>query len=83
MGINKTIYYFCLIFFLSCAVNESPDVALKTKLDEAKTLFNQGKYSKAKEQFEYIIYNNPGSSVALNAQYYFAESLYMLENYPA
>ena len=32
-------------------------------------------YSKAKEEFEYIIYNNPGSSVALNAQYYFFYTL--------
>ena len=81
MNINKTIYYFCLIFFLSCAANKSIDTNLTTKLDKAKDLFDKEKYSKAKEEFEYIIYNNPGSSVALNAQYYFAESLYMLEHY--
>lgn len=81
MNMNKIIYYFCLMFFLSCATNKSVELDLKTKLDEAKELFDEGKYSKAKDQFEYIIYNNPGSSVALNAQYYFAESLYMLENY--
>ena len=69
------------MLLLSCAANESIDMNLKTKLDKAKDLFDEGKYSKAKEEFEYIIYNNPGSSVALNAQYYFAESLYMLENY--
>ena len=74
-------YYFCLILFLSCAANKSIDTNLTTKLDKAKDLFDKEKYSKAKEEFEYIIYNNPGSSVALNAQYYFAESLYMLERY--
>jgi len=81
MNINKILYYFFLIFFLSCATNESAEISLNKKLDQAKGLFNEGKYSKAKEEFEYIIYNNPGSSVALNAQYYFAESLYMLKNY--
>ena len=69
------------MLILSCATNESIEVSLKNKLDKAKVLFDDGKYSKAKEEFEYIIYNNPGSSVALNAQYYFAESLYMLERY--
>jgi len=69
------------MLFISCAANESLEASLKNKLDKAKVLFSQKKYSKAKEEFEYIIYNNPGSSEALNAQYYFAESLYMLENY--
>lgn len=81
MSLIKVIYYFSLIFVLSCSANNSIEVNLKNKLDKAKILFNDGKYSKAKDEFEYIIYNNPGSSVALNAQYYFAESLYMLENY--
>ena len=81
MNINRIIYCFILMFLLGCAPNESLKVNLESKLDRAKTLFNDGKYSKAKEEFEYIIYNNPGSSVALDAQYYFAESLYMLGNY--
>ena len=69
------------MFFISCAANESLETGLQNKLDKAKDLFNEKKYSKAKEEFEYIIYNNPGSSVALSAQYYFAESLYMREHY--
>ena len=81
MNINKIIYYIFLIFFLGCIGNEPRDISLNNKLDKAKILFNEGAYSKAEEEFEYIIYNNPGSSVALNAQYYLAESLYMLENY--
>ena len=39
------------------------------------------KYSKAKEQFQFIIYNNPGSTIASKSQYYLAESYYRLENY--
>ena len=81
MNINKIIYYLSLIFIIGCASNESVELSLQNKLDKAKILFSDQKYSKAKEEFEYIIYNNPGSSVALSAQYYLAESLYMLKNY--
>ena len=81
MSLVKVIYYIVLVFFLGCAGNVSIDASLKNKLDKAKALFEDEKYTKARDEFEYIIYNNPGSAVALTAQYYFAESLYMLENY--
>ena len=76
MSLVKVIYYIVLVFFLGCAGNVSIDASLKNKLDKAKALFEEEKYTKARDEFEYIIYNNPGSAVALTAQYYFAESLY-------
>ena len=36
------------MFLLGCAPSESLKVDLESKLDRAKTLFNDGKYSKAK-----------------------------------
>ena len=83
--INIKIYLiiFCCLFVVSCAVNESiqEDFNLEKNFSEAKVLFDEGNFSKALEKFKYIIYNNPGSLVAMNAQLYLAESLFNLEKY--
>ena len=71
------------MFVSACAVNESiqEDFNLEKNFSEAKVLFDEGNFSKALEKFKYIIYNNPGSLVAMNAQLYLAESLFNLEKY--
>ena len=50
-------------------------------MSKALILYEKGKYSKASEEFQYIISNNPGSTLALKARFYYAESLYKSENY--
>lgn len=76
------IIFSCMIMS-SCSVNESiqKDFNLEKDFSEAKILFDEGKFSKALEKFKYIIYNNPGSLVAMNSQLYLAESLFNLEKY--
>lgn len=43
--------------------------------------FQNEKYSKSELEFTMVIQNNPGSSLALDAQYYLAESVYFLKKY--
>ena len=81
MNIKPIIYSFLILFIFNCAGNNVANNDLEMSLNKGIKLFNEKKYSKARDQFEFIIYNNPGSSYALKAQYFFAESLYMLENY--
>ena len=79
---NRILYLILSFLILNCygePVNHYDD--LNYKFDEAKLSFEKEKYSKAKEQFQFIILNNPGSIIATKAQYYLAESYYHLENY--
>ena len=69
------------IFFNCFGGNTEEHDSLDYKFNQAEIAFNDKKYSKAKEQFQFIIYNNPGSTLAAKAQYYLAESYYYLENY--
>ena len=79
---NKTFYFLLSFLVLNCfGENITGHQDLNYKFDEAKFSFEQEKYSKAKEQFQFIIYNNPGSTIATKSQYYLAESYYYLENY--
>ena len=43
--------------------------------------FNKGKYSRSKDEFDYIIMANPGSKIANESQYYMAESMYQIKEY--
>ena len=81
MYIRKIYYLSIGLIILNCAGNDLINENLDSKLNKAISLFKVEKYSKAREQFEYIIFNNPGSSNALKSQYYLAESLYKLRNY--
>ena len=82
MNMNKLFYLLLIIILFSCAGNSINNYQdLNYKFNEAKSSFESGKFSRAKEQFQFIIYNNPGSTVATNSQYYLAESYYNMENY--
>ena len=77
---NFIIYVFFLIF-VNCAGSILFTSDLDERMSKALVLYEKEKYSKASEEFKYIIYNNPGSSLALKARFYLAESLYKSENY--
>ena len=82
MNMNKIFYFLLSFLVLNCFGETVTDYQdLNYKFDEAKFSFEEEKYSKAKEQFQFIIYNNPGSTIATKSQYYLAESYYHLENY--
>ena len=77
---NYFVYLFILIFF-NCAGSILFTNDLDERMSKALILYEKGKYSKASEEFQYIILNNPGSTLALKARFYYAESLYKSENY--
>ena len=81
MKYQRFIYYLFFIIIFNCAGNEAYKDDSNILLDNAMILFNKQKFSKAQEKFEFIIYNNPGSTAALQSQYYLAECLYHLESY--
>ena len=54
---------------------------LSYRYENGMEYFDSEKYSKAETEFTLIIQNNPGSSIALEAQYYLAESIYFQERY--
>ena len=54
---------------------------LYPRFEKAMKFFNKGKYSRAKDEFDYIIMSNPGSKIANESHYFMAESMFQLEEY--
>jgi outer membrane protein assembly factor BamD len=54
---------------------------LSPRFEKAMGYFDKGKYSRAKDEFDYIIMANPGSNIANESQYYMAESMFQIEEY--
>ena len=54
---------------------------LSPRFEKAMVYFERGKYSRAKDEFDYIIMSDPGSKIANDAQYYMAESMFQQKEY--
>ena len=54
---------------------------LSPRFEKAMRHFDKGKYSSAKDEFDYIIMADPGSKIANESQYYMAESMFQIEEY--
>ena len=54
---------------------------LTPAFNKAMIYFNKGKYSRAKDEFNYIIMTDPGSKLANESQYYKGESLFQIKEY--
>ena len=76
-------YLFILFAFsISCFNLESNlEDALLIKYEKGVELFTKGKYTRAQEQFDYIVMNNPGARIAIDAQHYLAECMFNNKNY--
>ena len=61
--------------------NDIFDEDLSYRFDRGMESFLSEKYSKAEQDFIAIIQNNPGSSLALEAQYYLAEAVFLQDRY--
>tara|TARA_Y100001970_G_C14062746_1_gene765053 strand:+ start:209 stop:997 length:789 start_codon:yes stop_codon:yes gene_type:complete len=73
----------CLfILFTGCA-SEATSIKdqISIKYNKGIELYKLEKYSKAKELFEYVILYSAGSRLALESEFYLAESLYNLKEY--
>jgi len=84
---NYRSYLLLLIILLSCAPKKTKiDFAdieneLNKKFTHGKKLFDKKKYARAKDDFDYIILNDIGSEMGVEARYYQAESLFYLKQY--
>ena len=86
---KKNLFIIILTIFLliSCATKDGNvnliniNNELEEKLSTGIELYNKGKYTRAKDDFDYIILNDRGSDIGLEARYYQAESLFKLEQY--
>ena len=54
---------------------------LSPRFEKAMGYFDKGKYSRAKDEFDYIIMADPGSKIANESQYYLGESMFQLKEY--
>ena len=54
---------------------------LSPRFEKAMGYFDKGKYTRSKDEFDYIIMANPGSKIANESQYYMAESMFQIEEY--
>ena len=54
---------------------------LSLRFEKAMKYFDKGKFSRAKDEFNYIIMMDPGSKIANESQYYMAESMFQLEEF--
>jgi len=70
------------MLFIGCASKTTviKDEILE-KYNQGIEYYNNKKYSKAKESFKYVILHSTGSRLALESEFYLAESLYSLKEY--
>ena len=74
----KFLIFSLLIF--SCTNSLVEDEISSIKIEQAIKYINEEKYSKAIDELEYILFVDPLSDYANDAQYYLAESYYNLKN---
>ena len=82
----KYKFYIFIILLCACSTKSnfnSSDIQseLNQKFTKGKELFEKKKYSRAKDEFDYILINDRGSDIGVQARFYQAESLYMLEQF--
>ena len=82
MNFKYFIYIIITVLLVNCG---SKSVQLKEDLtptfNKAMKYFEKGKYSRARDEFDYIIMMDPGSKLANESQYYKGESLFQMEEY--
>ena len=71
-----------IIFLIGCG-NKSIHLEedLVPRYNKAMKYFNKGKYSRAKDEFDYIIMIDPGSKIANESHYYMGEALFQISEY--
>ena len=80
--IKKITFIIIILFCASCSnSNENLVLNSSSNFDEALNLFENKKYLRAKSEFEFLIFNNPGSKRAILSQFYYSECLFHLNDY--
>ena len=71
-----------LILFLGCSATKMSFIdELQLKFDKGEQYYNSGKYTRAKDELQFVVMNNPGSQMALDAQFLLGESHFKLKEY--
>ena len=82
MKYKKIIFILLIVLLNSCAKkNVQLEEDLSPRFEKAMKYFDKEKYSRAKDEFDYIIMADPGSKIANESQYYMAETMFQLEEY--
>ena len=76
-----TVIFFIIIISNCSSNNVSSQHKIQVNYDQGIDFYNNKKYSKAKESFQYVILNSSGSRLALESEFYLSESLYYLKEY--
>ena len=82
--VNAKIIIVALFFLVisSCSSNSmSEEDQIRLNYDQGIKFYNNKKYSKAKDSFKYVILHSMGSRLALEAEFFLAESAYNLKQY--
>jgi outer membrane protein assembly factor BamD len=80
--IQKFIISTCIILMMNCGSKSNLiDENIAERFNLGMEYFEKEKYLKAELEFNYLILNNPGSKLSLDAQYYLAESMFYQEKY--
>tara|TARA_Y100001968_G_scaffold49950_1_gene40357 strand:+ start:95 stop:871 length:777 start_codon:yes stop_codon:yes gene_type:complete len=77
----QKIILISFIFNACSNIGDRFSADIQKKYDKGLELYNVGKYTRAREQFEFIVMNNPGSKLSIDAQFYLAESMFENKNY--
>ena len=82
MNFKNIIYIIIAAFLVNCG-NKSIDLEedLTPRFNKAMKFFDKGKYSRARDEFDYIIMTDPGSKLASESQFYKGESLFQMKEY--
>ncbi len=72
---------FLCVFFGCSASKLSISEELQQRFEKGISLFESEKFMRAKDEFLFIVSNNPGTQMALDAQFLLAESYFSLKEY--
>ncbi|UCH61860.1 MAG: outer membrane protein assembly factor BamD [Fidelibacterota bacterium] len=66
----------------NCAGRAAAELeSIEERFARGQAFFMKEKWSRAAEDFNWVVLNNPAGNLAIEAQYYYAESLYQQEMY--
>ena len=84
---NYKINLILILLLFSCAGKKNEinlaniEAEINQKFTRGKDLFEKEKYTRAKDNFDYIVLNDRGSEIGVKARYYQAECLFEIKQY--
>jgi len=79
--VNHILISVIVLFFWGCSHSTVENLSSQDQFDIAHEFFQNGKYEKARRDFNSIAYSYSGSELAEDAMFYIAESYFLSEDY--